>query len=140
MKYAQYFDNGEILKIGVAIQDDIDYMVSMGQRILVLPEDFLGSDETHYVHQGEVIRMPSKPSINHVFDYTTKQWVDPRTPQTEWGLVRIERNKRIAISDWTQLPDVPIATKEAWAVYRQALRDITQQPDPFNIVWPEPPQ
>jgi hypothetical protein len=27
----------------------------------------------------------------------------------------------------------------AWRSYRQALRDITDQPDPFNISWPEPP-
>jgi hypothetical protein len=30
-------------------------------------------------------------------------------------------------------------TKEVWAAYRQALRDVTLQPDPFNIVWPTPP-
>ena len=84
--------------------------------------------------------LPPKPSEHHVFDYATKQWVDQRTPETEWPLVRAERDRRLLASDWTQLPDVPLTTKEAWAVYRQALRDITEQPDPFNIVWPEPPQ
>lgn len=57
-----------------------------------------------------------------------------------WSSVRSERNLFLKASDWTQLPDVPLPTKEAWATYRQALRDITNQPDPFNIVWPEPPQ
>lgn len=57
-----------------------------------------------------------------------------------WDYVRGLRVGKLTASDWTQLPDVPIATKEAWAVYRQALRDITEQPDPFNIVWPVPPQ
>lgn len=43
-------------------------------------------------------------------------------------------------SDWTQLPDVPLETKSAWADYRQALRDITEQPGfPKNVVWPEKP-
>ena len=55
------------------------------------------------------------------------------------ALIRVERDKRLSSSDWTQLPDVPLQTKELWAIYRQALRDITQQPDPFNITWPEPP-
>lgn len=61
-------------------------------------------------------------------------------PETQWIVVKLERDRRLQATDWTQLPDVPLPTKEKWAVYRQALRDITQQPDPFNIVWPEPPQ
>ena len=59
---------------------------------------------------------------------------------TIWATVRAHRAVLLAQSDWTQLPDVPLATKAAWAQYRQALRDITQQPDPLNIIWPTPPQ
>lgn len=62
---------------------------------------------------------------------------DSRDPDKQWTLVRSDRDRRLARSDWTQLPDVPLATKEAWASYRQALRDITLQPDPFHIVWPQ---
>jgi hypothetical protein len=83
--------------------------------------------------------MPEQPSPHHVFNYATKQWEDPRTPETEWPLVRAQRNALLSASDWTQLPDVPLATKEAWAVYRQALRDVTLQSDPFAIVWPVAP-
>lgn len=83
--------------------------------------------------------MPTKPSEHHRFDYVTKEWRDPRTPSAEWPKVRTERDRRLQASDWTQLPDVPLATKEAWATYRQALRDITEQPDPFNITWPAVP-
>lgn len=43
-------------------------------------------------------------------------------------------------SDWTQLFDVPQATKDLWAPYRQALRDITAQTGyPNEITWPTPP-
>lgn len=53
--------------------------------------------------------------------------------------VRHERDQMIASTDWTQLADAPV-NKEAWASYRQALRDITSQASfPFNIVWPEKP-
>ena len=97
------------------------------------------NDSSYYVEAGVPVAMPPKPTPHHVFDYTTKQWIDPRTPETEWPLVRAQRNRLLLESDWTQLPDVPIATKDAWATYRQALRDITEQPDPFNIVWPVPP-
>jgi len=64
----------------------------------------------------------------------------PPAPDTEaqWAVVRVERNKLLAESDWTQLPDAPVDAA-AWATYRQALRDVTTQTDPFAIVWPERP-
>lgn len=96
-------------------------------------------DSSYYVEAGIPVAMPPKPSEYHIFDYSTKQWVDPRTPETEWPLVRAERDRRLLACDWTQLPDVPLTTKEPWATYRQALRDITEQPDPFNITWPAAP-
>jgi hypothetical protein len=55
---------------------------------------------------------------------------------TQWQVVRTQRNQMLKDSDWTQLSDSPV-DKTAWATYRQALRDITTQPDPFNIVWPK---
>ena len=57
-----------------------------------------------------------------------------------WPTIRARRDTLLGQSDWTQLPDVPLPTKAAWADYRQALRDITQQADPHNIIWPTPPQ
>lgn len=54
--------------------------------------------------------------------------------------VRIERNKRLADCDWTQLKDVSVDTAH-WNIYRQELRDITTQEGfPHNIIWPEKPQ
>ena len=56
----------------------------------------------------------------------------------QWSVIRAERNAHLAASDWTQLPDAPVDAA-VWATYRQALRDVTQQPDPFNITWPQEP-
>ena len=53
-----------------------------------------------------------------------------------------KRNARLQKSDWTQLPDVDLSQAEvsAWATYRQALRNITEQPGyPDNIDWPIAP-
>jgi hypothetical protein len=36
--------------------------------------------------------------------------------------MRIQRDRLLAESDWTQLPDAP-CDRQAWATYRQALRD-----------------
>ena len=70
------------------------------------------------------------------------EFVPPPPPTVEELALgaRFVRNQLLAESDWTQLPDVPPSVKEAWASYRQALRDITQQPGfPAEVVWPTRP-
>ena len=53
--------------------------------------------------------------------------------------VRTKRNKLLAESDWTQVADAPV-DKAAWATYRQALRDITEQDGfPENVSYPDKP-
>lgn len=93
--------------------------------------------ETNYFKDGEFKSRPKKPAAWYMWD--GEKWVNTRTADEEWSIIREKRNELLANSDWTQLPDVPLATKEAWAIYRQQLRDITEQPDPFNITWPVPP-
>ena len=60
----------------------------------------------------------------------------------QWGNVRARRNIELMESDWTQVLDSPFTEeeKELWKLYRQSLRDITLQPDPFNIIWPTKPE
>ena len=59
----------------------------------------------------------------------------------QWVQIRGLRDSKLLECDWTVLPDVPLTAekKAEWETYRQALRDITTQPDPFNITWPTPP-
>ena len=89
------------------------------------------------------VEVPLKPGEN--FEYTGSEWVAvPPNPPTE-AEVRQERDTLLANSDWTQLPDAQAALSDAkklaWAVYRQALRDVPQQSGfPANVVWPDKPQ
>lgn len=134
MHAIDYYPSGKILQQRSGLS-----LSKMHEFELMPIEAPIDTIDSKYVSDGVVVEMPPKPSEHHRFDYTTKHWIDPRTPDTEWPLVRAERDRRLLASDWTQLPDVPLATKEAWATYRQALRDITEQPDPFNITWPAVP-
>lgn len=68
----------------------------------------------------------------------TRVDLTPEDIAREWEGVRQERNRLLSESDWTQAPDAT-ADKQAWQTYRQALRDITTQADPINIVWPVAP-
>jgi len=82
------------------------------------------------------------PGPGYLYNFNTKAWVQKSLGEREleaWNMVKASRNRLLEAYDWTQLPDVPLTTKAAWATYRQQLRDITTQSDPFNITWPVPP-
>ena len=61
--------------------------------------------------------------------------------QAQADQVRAERNGKLAASDWTQGKDIPDSVSDNWAVYRQALRDITVQAEfPWGVQWPTQPE
>lgn len=69
--------------------------------------------------------------------YTTTEPVVPEDTKAQDA--RAERNARLEQSDWTQLNDAPV-DQAAWAAYRSALRDITDQAGfPNEITWPTAP-
>lgn len=94
--------------------------------------------ELNYCKDGELLERPPKPF--RIAQWDGEKWYNPKTIEQQWDTIRHERDNLLLKCDWTQLPDVPLTTKELWITYRQELRDITNQTDPFNIVWPEPPQ
>ena len=61
-------------------------------------------------------------------------------------LLRIERNRRLAETDWMANSDVVM--KDKWKTYRQALRDLPATAEPMldeqgnliNVTWPEVPE
>lgn len=67
--------------------------------------------------------------------------------ETERGrraMLRIERNRRLTETDWTELPSsakrLTADELAAWATYRQALRDLpAETATPDDPPWPTPP-
>ena len=61
--------------------------------------------------------------------------------EIKWSEVRSGRDSLLSESDWTQFNDSPISgsTLTEWQTYRQSLRDITNQSDPYDITWPNIP-
>ena len=90
---------------------------------------------------GEVRQLPAKPGEYYVFDFTSNTW---ELNQAEaWAAVRSQRDTLLTTSDG----EVARALEQGlgpispgWVDYRQALRDITKQPDPTAIVWPILPE
>ena len=53
---------------------------------------------------------------------------------------RLTRNNLLAETDWTQLDDVPQATKDKYKSWRQELRDLPQHSDFPNVTIPSEPE
>lgn len=89
---------------------------------------------------------PAKSPDNGVYYQTriavpmSEEEIEARTAQ-EWAAVRFERNRRLAACDWwvTKAAETNATISVEQHTYRQALRDITNQADPFNIIWPIQP-
>ena len=81
----------------------------------------------HYIKEYEVVSL------------TTEEKTEIDNQQ--WNIVRTNRNMKLEESDYTQITDSPLTDekKTEWQTYRQSLRDITKQSDPFNITWPTEP-
>ena len=86
------------------------------------------------------------PYIDGDWVYTVE--VVPLTPEdiaahneSQASNVRAQRNQLLLACDWTQLPDAKTTVNaEAWASYRQQLRNIPEQPGfPWNVEWPVRP-
>lgn len=83
--------------------------------------------------------LPERPGLNYNFDYVGGTWV--RDYAAQWDLVRYQRNLKLAASDgaFFKAYEAGEALSAEWVAYRDALRDITLQPDPFAILWPTSP-
>ena len=69
----------------------------------------------------------------------TQEEIDTKI-ENQWEQIRVARNEILKECDWTVLPDSPVsASIEEWKTYRQQLRDVTSQSNPFEIVWPTHP-
>lgn len=138
MKYFTIYHTltGEIRSSGCCLLSDLPLQrYDSSTENLILKPSIFGKQ---YVKGETVIDLPIQIPPFNLFDYTTGKWLIDA--DANLNTLRAKRNKLLQNSDWTQLPDAPLATKVAWITYRQQLRDITLQPDPFHIIWPTPPQ
>jgi hypothetical protein len=88
--------------------------------------DGIGDAITQEVVNGIIVNKP--PSV-----------IEQQEIAAAWVQLRAERSRRLFASDWTQVADAPV-DHQAWAEYRQALRDLPDNTeDPRHVVWPVAP-
>jgi len=126
--------SGEIRQWGDVPEEFVEQQLQPGDSFI---EGIYPADQYYWGGSGMVEKPVRLESSS--WDSASKRWfVDP---EAAWAAVRAKRNGLLKACDWRLMPDSPSTPEEkaAWATYRQALRDITSQPDPLNIVWPDPP-
>jgi hypothetical protein len=134
------------------------YPTTLPQRI-VLSNGFTRTDNTTFTEEeladAGYIPVDAPPeSINpgEVLEWTGSSWnVRNKTTEeiqieldTAWNNVRTQRDQMLKDLDWrfirnqshTYLGIAPTDNLNDLNIYAQALRDITLQTDPNNIVWP----
>jgi hypothetical protein len=101
------------------------------------------------VYAIQEVPAPEVDPLTHRHEQTNPVLVDGKWTQV-WQVVqlsedkatvnvRAKRNQLLADSDWTQLADSPV-DKDAWAVYREALRTLPEQAGfPYSVQWPVVP-
>ena len=150
MNYVLTDDKGEVLKYPYGLEElrrdnpNTSFPSEMGDDALANWNVFPCDEQDEPVVTDRQYAERGTPNL--VKGKWTVSWVVKQISDDEWALkaeyqwadIRAERNARLSACDWTQLPDAPV-DKAAWAAYRQALRDITKQDNPFNITWPVEP-
>lgn len=96
------------------------------------------NDYTKNITEGTPILVDGVYYQNWIQTNASESEIDYRL-ENQWFVIREIRNELLSECDWTQLSDIPTETKAIWSEYRQSLRDITSQTNPFNITWPVKP-
>ena len=96
------------------------------------------NDYTKNIIEGTPTLIDGKYYQNWIQTDATESEIQQRL-EDKWFEVREIRNQLLQECDWTQLGDIPTETKNIWSNYRQELRDVTNQSNPFNINWPVKP-
>lgn len=133
-----------------ALENDINYLNSLGWQLVEKitpnynPDNQQLTNWQYKLRNGQAIFEPDvepyiPPSAEEIAAaeaaHIANQWTairqerDRRMAEFEWRYTRYYRQERLGVNPTTD----QITNLDA---YMQALADITQQTDPFNISWP----
>lgn len=117
--FAIYDDQGNILRTGNCPESDLHLKAKPGEHLYI----GLADQRLHKIVDGALVDIEPADDIDLIRQ------------------IRLDRNLLLAKTDWTQLPDAPV-DKQAWAEYRQALRDLPETGilSADAVQWPQPPE
>jgi hypothetical protein len=139
--YACYEPSGQYIVSGICESDLTEYDIPDGCSVYYGEVSIV--TQYHDIAADTPAEKGTPPADGYKFNYTIKSW-EPDTTYLIYkiGVVRLQKLQE---SDWTDTASAPARLGQTlydqWQTYRQALRDIPEQPGyPLNVVWPTPPQ
>ena len=86
--------------------------------------------------------LKNRPSLIDSIERDVEGWMNMAREMEYKELadaIRGKRNAMLSETDWTQITDAPLSEDkiEKYRIYRQALRDMPEQPSfPYGVEWP----
>ena len=138
MKYIIYYKTTGVIK-SISDGDNAPPFDSTNLELLESNLDGVSLFD-FYVKNGEITPYPPKPNELYRYNWTGTDW--QLNEEYQANLVRAQRDYLLSDSDWvvTKAKEYDEEVAPEWKIYRQELRDITNQPGfPLNVVFPEKP-
>ena len=137
--YAYYNTQGKYVQTGTTLEEVKQSDIPQGCQVYYGPVNIM--NQYHDINSNIPVTMPNSPGDNYIFNYTSKSW-ELDLVQADLA-AKYKRDQLLLESDWTDTVSAQIrlgALYDTWQIYRQALRDITNQAGyPANILWPTKP-
>ncbi len=126
------------------------YIEPLGERVRLhfcgnVRENAEGG-ELGYVYDAYTLEVAARDGLEESVRANIVKWSALARELEESALaekIRDKRKKLLDASDWTQGVDSPLSKerRNAWAEYRTALRDITEQAGfPYEVTFPKKPE
>jgi len=99
------------------------------------------NDYTKNIYEGTPQLVDGQYFQNWIQEDGNQEQIDDKL-LLKWLQIKEHRNELLKECDWTQLPDSPITGSKLteWQTYRQELRDLTTNENPFTLIWPSQPE
>ena len=126
VQYALIADNGEVQHV-VSSGADSDYVTGQVYHGLLAVQVSSDTDAHHLINTTYYVDgtwHSREPRSSPWQDWVGNAWAF--NASAFWVHVRRERDIKLGVSDWTQMPDVHLnlGAEADWATYRQALRNV----------------
>jgi hypothetical protein len=110
------------------------YELTNTTRVVAVTETLESYDSNVY---GNILVPESIKMYSPYFSVIDDELVYDESKKNDMENVRAIRNNTLAITDWTQVSDVPLSPDEvhAWRTYRQELRDWPSTHIPGDKWW-----
>ena len=119
----------------ISFPQNITNDILEGFGVYVVMQTPKPNDYTKTITEGTPNLVDGVYYQNWVMEDSTESEIQTRI-EYKWDEIRNLRTELLKECDWRVLPDSPVGDSlNNWIQYKQDLRKITSQENPFNIVW-----